>query len=106
MVNLKRAFEVENGIKVGDTIVPDSVLEKTRSAKPTYTGDVITSVEYYNSLTQVNANRIAKSDFVYTNDFITSQTNTYYETNGVTVHQTESLVYVYSGDNLLRIEVT
>lgn len=106
MINLKKAFEVENGIKVGDTIIPDSVLGKTRSAKPTYTGDFITSMEYYNSLTQVNANRIAKSDFTYTNDFVSTQTNTYYETNGVTVHQVESLVYVYSGDNLLRVEVT
>ena len=106
MINLKRAFEVENGIKVGDMIIPDSVLEKTRSARPTYTGDFITSMEYYNSLIQVNANRIAKSDFTYTNDFVSTQINTYYETNGVTIHQVENLVYVYSGDNLLRVEVT
>ena len=106
MKYLTRAVEVDDGLIVGGTIIPDSIVENTRSCKPTYSGDVLTSLEFYNSLTQVDANRIAKSDFTYTNDFITSQTNTYYESDGTTVLQTESISYIYTGDNITDIEVT
>lgn len=105
MKNLSKAFETDNGIKVGGTIVPDSVLENTRSAKPTMTGDLVSMVEYFNSLTQINANRIAKSEFTYSNDFVITQVNTYYETDGVTVHQTETINFTYTGDIVSKIEV-
>ncbi len=106
MKNLSKSFEVDNAIKAGGVILPQSIVDLVRSSKSTFTGDFITRIEFYNALTQVNADRIAQSDFTYTNDFITSQVNTYFESDGVTVHQTESMAYIYSGDNLLRVEVT
>jgi len=106
MSNLDRAFQVEFGIKSGGVILPDSVVSLVRSSKPTYSGDLLTTLEFYNSLTQVNADRILKVDFTYTNDFITGQVNTYYESDGVTTHQTETIVYSYSSDSISKIEVT
>jgi hypothetical protein len=106
MKDLTKSFEVDNGLIVGGTIIPESIVETTRSSKPTYSGDLLTSLEFYNSLTQIDANRIAKSDFTYTNDFITSQVNTYYESDGTTVLQTETMSYTYTNDNITDIEVT
>lgn len=105
MKNLSKAYEVENGIKSGGVILPDSIVDLVRSSKPIYTGDLLTTLEFYNALTQVNADRILKCDFTYTGDNITGQVNTYYEIDGVTVHHVETLTYVYSGDTIIRIEV-
>lgn len=106
MVNLDQAFETDNGIKVGGVIIPDSVVALTRSSKPTFTGDLLTMLEFYNSLTQINANRIAKSEYTYSSDQVTTQVNTYYEEDGTTVHSTETISYTYTGDEITKIEVT
>lgn len=106
MKNLTKAFEIDNGIKSGGVILPDSVVDIVRSSKPTYTGDLLTSIEFYNALTQVNADRVLKCDFTYSGDDITGQVNTYYESNGTTVHQTETIVYTYTGDTITKVEVT
>ena len=106
MKNLSKSFEVDNCIKAGGVVLPQSIVEMVRSSKPTYVNDFITTIEYYNALTQVNSDRIAKSDFTYTNDFVTTQVNTFFEFDGVTTHQTETINYFYSGDNFLRVEVT
>ena len=106
MADLNRAYEIENGIKVEGVIIPQSVLSTIRSSKPTFTADLITSIEYFNSLTQINANRILKCDFTYSGDDIATQTNTYYQSNGVSVHQVENIAYTYTGDSITKIEVT
>ena len=101
-----KAFETENAIKVGGVIVPDSIVELVRSSKPTFSGDLLTTIEFFNSLTQINANRISKSDFTYSSEQVITQVNTYYATDGVTVHQTETMSYTYTGDDLTKIEVS
>ena len=106
MVDLNRAWETENGIKVEGVIIPQSVVGVIRSSKPTFTSDLLTSIEYFNSLTQVNANRILKCDFTYSGDEIATQTNTYYQSNGTSVHQVENIAYSYTGDTITKIEVT
>jgi len=105
-VNLNKAFEVDNGIKVGGVILPDSVVESVRSSKPTFTGDLLTTMEYYNSLSQITGNRIAKSDYTYTSEVLTSQVNTYYQTDGTTANSVETLTYTYSGDDISKVEVS
>jgi hypothetical protein len=105
MKNLTKAFEIDNGLKSGGVILPDSVVDSIRSSKPTFTGDLLTTLEFYNALTQVNADRILKCDFTYSGDDITGQVNTYYESNGVTVHQTETITYSYTGDTITKVEV-
>jgi hypothetical protein len=104
--DLSKAFETDNGLIVGGVVLPDSIVDKTRSSKPTYSGDVITSIEFYNSLIQVTGNRVAKADFTYYGDYIATQINTYYEPDGVTVFNTESLAYTYSGDVVSKVEVS
>ena len=106
MIDLKKAYETENGIKVEGVIIPQSVVSIIRSSKPVFTGDLLTSIEYFNALTQVNADRILKCDFTYSGDNIATQTNTYYESNGVTVHQVENIAYSYTGDSITKVEVT
>ena len=105
-VDLTKAFEADNGITSDGVVIPDSIFETTRSVKPTYSGDLLQSLEFYNSLTQVDANRIAKSDFTYSNDFIATQTVTYYQNDGVTAFSTESYTYSYTNDDITDIEVT
>lgn len=104
--DLSKAFETENAIKVGGVIVPDSIVDLVRSSKPTFTGDLLTTIEFFNSLTQINANRISKSDFTYSSDQVITQVNTYYAADGVTVHQTETMNFTYTGDTITKIEVT
>lgn len=106
MIDLNRAYETENGIKNEGVIIPHSVMSAIRSNKPTFTGDLLTSIEYFNSLTQTNANRILKCDFTYSGDEIATQTNTYYQSNGTSVHQVENIAYSYTGDTITKIEVT
>ena len=106
MVDLKRAFETENGVISDDIVLPDSIFTKIRSAKHNFTGDLVSSVEFFNSLTQTTPNRIARIDLTYANDFVTSQTTTIYESDGVTVFQTDSISYNYNGDDIDNIEVT
>jgi hypothetical protein len=105
-VDLTKAFETENGIKVGEVILPDSIVSLIRSSKPTYSGDLISSIEYYNSLTQINANRISKADFTYSGDNVSTQVNTYYGPDGVTAVSTESIAYSYTSDLMTKVEVT
>jgi hypothetical protein len=78
-----------------------------KSAKPTYTGDDLTKIEYYNSLTQVNGNRVITTDLTYTSDLLTSQVDTYYDEDGVTVVFTANYSYTYDGNDFLtNIEVS
>ena len=106
MIDLSKAFETENGIKVGNVIVPDSIVTSIRSSKPTFSGDNLTVLEFFNSLTQINANRIAKSEYTYSSDQVITQVNTYYQADGVTVHSTENIAFTYTGDEITKIEVT
>lgn len=106
-MSLTDAFEAEGGIIIDGVVLPESVATATRSAKPTFSGGLITAVEYYNSLTQSDANRVSKCTFTYnTNETIDTQVNEYYDDDGVTVLYTENLQYVYSGVDVIRIEVT
>lgn len=104
MVDLNRAFECDNGVISDGVILPSSIFSKVRSSKPTYTNDEITSIEYYNSHTQVDANRIAKVDITYTNDSISGEIVTYYDPDGVSVFSTETYTYTYTSDNITNVE--
>jgi hypothetical protein len=105
-MSLQDAFEAEGGIIIDGVVLPDSVVKATRSAKPTYSGGLITAVEYYNSLTQSEANRVMKSTFTYNvNETIDTQTNEFFDDDGTTVLFAEHMTYVYSGVDLLRVEV-
>lgn len=105
--DFSKSFEVDNGIIVESVIQPDSIFSKVRSLKQTYTGDLVSSVSYYNSLTQIDANRILKVDLTYNaSESVTSQTNTYYEFDGVTVFSTDTINYTYIGDDIDKVEVS
>jgi hypothetical protein len=106
MVNLKKAFEIDDGIMVNGSVIPDSVFSSTRSLKQTYSGDLVTSISFYNSLTQTNEFRIVKVDLTYdSNEFVVGQVTTYYEADGVTVFKTSTITYNYDGDVVDDVEV-
>ncbi len=106
MIDLTKAFETEDGIIAQDTVMPDSVFESIRSLKPVYSGDILSTVDYYNSLIQVDANRIARDVFNYTGDVVTTQTRTYYESDGLTVFKTETYTFIYTNEEVTDIEVS
>ena len=91
--------------RVGDIIkcrVPDY------SVRPTFVDDVLTNAEYYSTFTQVLANRIARGDFTYVNDNLTSESWKIYDTNdGVTVLRTITYNHTYDGnDQLTKTEAS
>lgn len=78
------------------------ILEKLQdgSQKPTYlvNGDV-DYIEFFNSSTQITANRIAKVTLGYTTNNVTSETWVFYDTDGTTVLRTITLTHTYSSND-------
>lgn len=106
-MDLSRTFDVDNGFSTGKVIVLDTIIGKTDSQKPTYTGDLITKLEFYSSATQIDSNRLAKLDITYdSNDKVTQEDWDIYDTDGTTVIQEVQIVYTYSGDNVTKVEET
>jgi hypothetical protein len=96
------------------TIFPNEKLQgflerlyhSAESQNPTYIGDNISSVEFYNSATQVVGNRIMKSDLTYTSDLVTSEAWSIYDTDGTTVLKTVTLTYTYVNDVVTKAETS
>lgn len=106
MVDLSKAFETDDGIIVNGAVIPDSVFSSIRSLKQTYSEDLVTSVSFYNSLTQTEEFRIVKVDLTYdSNEFVVGQVTTYYAADGVTVFKTSTVTYNYNGDVVDDVEV-
>jgi hypothetical protein len=84
----------------------ERLFHSAESQNPTYTGDNITSVEFYNSATQVVGNRIMKSDLTYTSDLVTIEAWSIYDTDGITVLKTVTLTYTYVNDVVTKAETS
>ncbi len=101
-----KALYYKYGAGVNDwniIFTPDMVV----SVKPTYSGDDLTTLEYYDSTSQITANRVAKTDLTYTSDLLTSEVCTYYASDGTTTLKTITLTYTYNGsEQLTNIEVS
>jgi len=77
------------------------------SYKPTFTGSLLDSGEFYDSTTQVDANRLGKIDYTYNiDDEIETETFYYYEADGVTARKTETKTYTYSSGVLTKWEMS
>ena len=100
MVNLNRAFELDDGIINNGAVLDSSLAGSIRSSKPSFDSDgKLTSLVYYTSLTQVDANRLALSTFNYTSDEnLETISITYYLNDGVTVHSTKTVTVSYDTD--------
>ena len=105
-MNLERAHEIEDGIICNDAVLFDSIFGKVVSEKPTYSGAEISQIEYYNSHTQIDANRVAKAVFTYDGMNLTQEVITFYKTDGVTAYKTYTLNHTYSGADLTKSEGT
>lgn len=104
MVDLTKAFELDNGIINGDTVVFDSIRPAIKSFKPIFTNGNLTSVAYYKSTSQNLSDRLVLLSLSYTGDNVDSITVTYYESDGTTVFSTETISISYSGDSVTRID--
>ena len=102
-MNLNNAIETDDCYIVNGVVVLETLLSTSASVKPIYTGDNITSVVYYNSLTQVDANRIAEVVLTYTGDLVSKEVSTIYTSDGVTVFQVQTIDYIYTGDNVTKV---
>lgn len=86
------AFRIE---KLGRAIVP---FQPDGSVAVAYTaGGDVSSVEIFNSATQIVANRIARVDLSYSGVDPTSETWVIYDSNGTTVLRTIAISYTYTG---------
>ena len=73
------------------------------SLKPTFTGDNLTSVEFFNGATQTTINRRAKADISYNGDDPTTETWSIYDTSdGTTVLRTITLTHTWSSGDLTK----
>lgn len=107
MGNLNKAFEIDDGLINDGAVIPESLIGSIRSLNPVYSNGRVTQVVYYKSLTQTQANRIARSVVAYdANDQITTVTTEYYEEDGSTVFQTSTTSVSYSGFDVTGIEDT
>lgn len=77
------------------------------SYKVNYSGDNISSVEFYNGIVQTTVNRIAQTTLNYSNDNVTSEQCVIYDsTDGTTVLKTVTSTYTYSGDFVTNVTVS
>ncbi len=74
------------------------------SSKPTYSSGQITAIEYFNSTTQVTANRVARVDLTYTGDNLTGEEIKVYQSDGTTVERIFTNTYTYTSDDLTNAE--
>jgi len=106
MVDVSRAFEVDEGVVSNGALLLDSIFSSVNSTKPTYAGDNLSEVEFYNSHTQINANRIAKVTLTYSSDLVTVESWIIYAPDGVTTSRTIIVNYSYTLDAITKVEVT
>lgn len=66
----------------------------------TYSGNDPTVLEFFNSSTFINANRVARYDFTYTSNNLTSEVLVIYDTNGTTILRTYTWTHTYTSNNL------
>lgn len=104
-MNLNKAFEFDNGFINDGAVVPESLQGAIRSSKPIYSGDLISQIIYYKSLSQTTINRIMSTSFTYDgSDKVTTITTSFYDTDGTTVYQTYTTTVTYNGDNVSNLE--
>lgn len=65
----------------------------------TYTGNNLTSLEFFNSASFITANRVARYDFTYTSNNLTTEVLRIYDTDGTTILRTYTWTHTYSGNN-------
>lgn len=66
----------------------------------TYSGNDPTVLEFFNSSSFITANRVARFDFTYTANNLTSEVLVIYDTNGTTVLRTYTWTHTYTSNNL------
>jgi len=97
------SFLLEN---IGRTLIRHYTDE---TVKPTINGSgEVTVVAFYNSATQINANRVVQVDISYdSNHYPTSEVWKIYDTNGTTVLRTITLTPTFTSGDLTNMgEVT
>lgn len=101
-MNLSRSFEAENGIIGGEYFLPDSILKDGYTVALQFNvDDEIAFVTVYNSATQVDANKVARSSYNYdSNRDIQSVEITYYKEDGLTPEKVETYTYTITDDTL------
>lgn len=66
----------------------------------TYSGNEVTTVEFFNSATFINANRLARHELSYTSNNLTSEILYIYDTDGTTILRTYTWTHTYTTNNL------
>lgn len=71
--------------------------------KPFYNGGQIEAINYYNSPTQIDGNRIARSTYTYSGGLLDYETVSFYDVDGVSVLNTVTYTIQYSGGLLSNV---
>lgn len=87
-----------------DTLVIESLVGLVRSTALTYSGSRVVRIDYYKSLTQSQANRIYTIDLTYSGSRIDTEVVSIYQDDGLTIFQTQTTTYFYSGNDLVKTE--
>lgn len=83
--------------KIGRTVAVNHPLT---TLKYTYSGNNLTVIEYFNSATQITANRIKKTDITYSGNNPTQEVTVVYDTDGTTVLRTTTWTFTFTGNDL------
>jgi hypothetical protein len=65
-----------------------------------YTGDVVTAVEFFKAAEKTQSDRVARYDFTYTGDDLTEESIKYYDSNGTSVLITFTWTHTYTNNKL------
>ena len=90
--------------RVGDII---KETYPTLSTKPTYSNDFISAYEVYKTTSQLESNRLMRSDYTYNGDLLANEIVRIFNPNdGVTILRTITYLYYYVGDEVSKGEMS
>lgn len=107
MIDKDRLFEIDNGIALPH--LQAGLVQFGKSAawfsnvvsqKVTYSGDNISSIEFYVTAAQLLTDRVVKVEISYTSGNPTSEVWSLYDSDGTTILETRTVTYTYTGDNI------
>lgn len=82
--------------KVGRTLVE---LFPTLYQSVTYSSGTPSAIDFFNSASFITANRVARYDFTYTSDNLTTEALKIYDNNGSTILRTYTWTHTYTGSD-------
>lgn len=99
-IDLERTFDTSDGIDLYDEVGETSnFVFPYEKCIPTYSGDLISYVEFFDDVAAATINRRLRIDYTYVDDSVTEISQTHYKKDGTTVLQNKIITVNYDGND-------